>query len=157
HRRWLARPEFALSCARSPVPLPSPDVLEFVRPSQPQYSPFGWLLPPSNARLVPDCHNSVDRSLPRNEDTSKSYMFHVTRSSTRRALHLRHCWLLPDGSETRPIRHRYSITSSASASNLSGTRRPSALAVFRFMIISNLVGSSTGRSAGFSPLRIRPA
>src|SRR5262249_7113230 len=41
--------------------------------------------------------------------------------------------------------------SSASASNLSGTSRPSAFAVLRFMIISNLVGSSTGRSAGLSP------
>jgi hypothetical protein len=36
----------------------------------------------------------------------------------------------------------HSITSSASASNLSGTSRPSAFAVLRFMIISNLVGSS---------------
>src|SRR5262249_50961366 len=51
----------------------------------------------------------------------------------------------------------HSITSSASASNLSGTSRPSAFAVRRFMIISNFVGSSTGRSAGFSPLRMRPA
>src|SRR5215218_10903437 len=46
----------------------------------------------------------------------------------------------------------HSITSSASASNLSGTLRPSAFAVLRFMIISNLVGSSTGRSPGCSPL-----
>src|SRR5215471_17805413 len=53
--------------------------------------------------------------------------------------------------------YTYSITSSASASNLSGTSRPSAFAVLRFMIISNLVGSSTGRSAGLSPLRMRPA
>ena len=30
-----------------------------------------------------------------------SQMFHVTRSSTRRALHLRHSWLLPDGSRHR--------------------------------------------------------
>jgi hypothetical protein len=30
-------------------------------------------------------------------------MFHVTRSSTRRALHLAHCWLLPDASEKRPL------------------------------------------------------
>src|SRR5262249_25672307 len=50
----------------------------------------------------------------------------------------------------------HSITSSASASNLSGTSRPSAFAVLRFMTISNLVGCNTGRSAGCSPLRIRP-
>src|SRR5215831_13722632 len=30
-------------------------------------------------------------------------MFHVTKSSTRRALHLAHCWLLPDASEKRPL------------------------------------------------------
>src|SRR6516162_2712525 len=60
--------------------------------------------------------------------------------------------------ELAPLhRCNHSITSSASASNLSGTSRPSAFAVLRFMIISNLVGSSTGRSAGLSPLRMRPA
>jgi hypothetical protein len=53
--------------------------------------------------------------------------------------------------------HLYSMTSSASAINLSGTSRPSIFAVLRFMIISNLVGNSTGKSAGLSPLRIRPA
>jgi signal transduction histidine kinase len=51
----------------------------------------------------------------------------------------------------------YSMTSSASAINLSGTSRPSIFAVLRFMIISNLVGKSTGKSAGLSPLRMRPA
>ena len=51
----------------------------------------------------------------------------------------------------------YSITSSASASRLSGIDRPSALAVLRLMTNSNLVGCTTGKSAGFSPLRIRPA
>src|SRR5262249_10814908 len=50
----------------------------------------------------------------------------------------------------------HSITSSASASSLSGTVRPSALAVLRLSTSSNLVGCSTGRSAGLVPLRIRP-
>ena len=36
-----------------------------------------------------------------------------------------------------------------------GIVRPSALAVLRLMTSSNFVGSSTGRSAGFAPLRIR--
>ena len=49
----------------------------------------------------------------------------------------------------------YSITSSARPSSDGGTVRPSALAVFRLMINSNLVGACTGKSAGFSPLRIR--
>src|SRR5262249_46999517 len=51
----------------------------------------------------------------------------------------------------------HSITSSASASSLSGTGRPSALAVLRLMTSSNLVGCTTGSSPGFSPLRIRAA
>ena len=50
----------------------------------------------------------------------------------------------------------HSITSSASATRFPGTSRPSALAVLRLMTSSNLVGCITGRSAGFSPLRMRP-
>src|SRR3954452_435338 len=50
----------------------------------------------------------------------------------------------------------HSITSSARASSLSGTWRPSALAVFKLMTNSNLVGCLTGSSAGFSPSRMRP-
>ena len=51
----------------------------------------------------------------------------------------------------------YSITSSAVASSVGGTVRPNALAVFRLMTNSNLVGCTTGRSPGLSPLRIRPS
>ena len=49
----------------------------------------------------------------------------------------------------------YSITSSARASSVGGTVRPSALAVLRLITSSYLVGACTGRSAGFSPLRMR--
>ena len=49
----------------------------------------------------------------------------------------------------------YSITSSARESNCGGTVRPSALAVLRLITSSNLVGACTGKSPGFSPLRIR--
>ncbi len=49
----------------------------------------------------------------------------------------------------------YSITSSARASSGGGTSRPSALAVLRLIASSYLVGACTGRSAGFSPLRMR--
>ena len=45
----------------------------------------------------------------------------------------------------------YSITSSARATNLSGTTSSSVFAVLRLITSSNLVGCSTGRSAGFSP------
>jgi len=54
------------------------------------------------------------------------------------------------------LRTAHSITSSALASNLSETVMPSALAVLRLIIRSALVDCWTGRSDGFSPLRIRP-
>src|SRR6516165_9594094 len=44
---------------------------------------------------------------------------------------------------------RHSITSSARASTVVGTSRPSALAVLRLITSSYLVGACTGRSAGF--------
>ena len=50
--------------------------------------------------------------------------------------------------------HLYSITSSAPASSVGGTVRPSALAALRLMTSSNLVGCWTGKSAGWAPLRI---
>ena len=49
----------------------------------------------------------------------------------------------------------YSITSSAWPSKDGATVRPSALAVFRLITNSNLVGACTGRFAGLSPLRRR--
>ena len=49
----------------------------------------------------------------------------------------------------------YSITSSARASVNGGIVRPSAVAVLRLTTSSNLVGRRKGKSAGFSPLRIR--
>src|SRR5262249_35512073 len=51
-------------------------------------------------------------------------------------------------------RFSYSITSSASASIVGGISRPSAFAVLRLMTRSNLVGCSTGRSAGLAPRKI---
>src|SRR5262249_18322287 len=54
--------------------------------------------------------------------------------------------------DERPPFH--SITSSARASSVAGTIRPSALAVVKLMTRSNLVGCSTGMSAGFTPRRI---
>ena len=49
----------------------------------------------------------------------------------------------------------HSITWSARASRLGGISRPSALAVLRLMTSSYFVGAWTGKSAGFSPLRMR--
>src|SRR5262249_7548044 len=68
----------------------------------------------------------------------------------RRAAEQRH--------ELAPLHLRgHSMTSSASASNWSGTSRPSAFAVLRLITSSNLVGCHTGRSAGLAPFRILPA
>jgi hypothetical protein len=50
----------------------------------------------------------------------------------------------------------HSITSSAVASSLSGTVRPSILAVSALMTSSNFDDCTTGKSAGFVPLRTRP-
>src|SRR5262245_36256996 len=49
----------------------------------------------------------------------------------------------------------HSMTSSARASSCGGTSMPSAFAVLRLITSSYLVGACTGRSAGFSPLRMR--
>src|SRR6516164_4230423 len=48
----------------------------------------------------------------------------------------------------------HSITSLASVSTLGGIVRPSGFAAFKLMIKSNFTGCWTGRSPGFSPLRI---
>jgi hypothetical protein len=53
------------------------------------------------------------------------------------------------------LRKVHSITSSAVESNVGGMARPSDLAVFMLMTSSNLVGVCTGKSPGFSPLRMR--
>lgn len=50
----------------------------------------------------------------------------------------------------------YWMMSSARASTEGGMVSPSAFAVLRLMASSNFVDWTTGRSAGFSPLRIRP-
>src|SRR5262245_6691472 len=56
------------------------------------------------------------------------------------------------GDELAPSDH--SITSSARRSNEVGMSMPSALAVLRLTIVSNLVARSTGISDGLVPLRI---
>ncbi len=54
-----------------------------------------------------------------------------------------------------PLPSHHSITSSVRASSEMGGSRPSALAALRLMTNSNLVACWTGRSPGFSPLRMR--
>src|SRR5262249_42251354 len=59
-----------------------------------------------------------------------------------------------EGAAVHGVPH-HSITSSAATCSVSGTVRPSALAVFMLITNSNFTGCCTGRSAGFSPLRMR--
>ncbi len=54
----------------------------------------------------------------------------------------------------REVATFHSITSSARVRRLGGISRPSAFAVFKLITSSYLVGCSTGRSAGFAPLKI---
>jgi hypothetical protein len=61
------------------------------------------------------------------------------------------------GCEQSQQTRSYSITSSAVASRVDGTVRPSAFAFLRLMMNSNLTDCWIGKSAGFSPLRIRAA
>src|SRR5262245_27380905 len=66
----------------------------------------------------------------------------------------------PRGRRAAEKRHElatfHSITSSASARSVLGIVMRSALAVLRLTTNSNFVGRMTGKSAGFSPFRIRP-
>src|SRR5262249_44634720 len=74
---------------------------------------------------------------------------------------LRACRERPRGSRAAEQRDElaasHSITSSAVARRLSGTVRPGILAVGRLVTVSNLLECTTGNSAGFAPLRMRPA
>src|SRR5215468_3758971 len=90
--------------------------------------------------------------------------FPIVRSRGQENANKAHLLALLRPRRNRPSRRRaaeqrdelaslHSITSSARASSVGGTSRPSALAVLRLITNSYFVGAWTGRSAGFSPLR----
>src|SRR5262249_1942597 len=102
----------------------------------------------------------VDRFYARHFDLRQDRCRSFGRPHRRRLLRL--CCKRPcrshaseQADELAPPNH--SITSSARASSVSGMSRPSDLAVLRLIRSSNLAGCRTGKSEGFSPLRIRPA
>ena len=64
--------------------------------------------------------------------------------------------LIPRGQHRPAAKSLHSITSSAVASSDGGTVRPSIRAVWALMTSSNLLACTTGKSAGFAPLRMRP-
>src|SRR5262249_51328660 len=92
---------------------------------------------------------------------------HVRRCGSKKPDHRRRrllCLRAERPRRRRPTEQRderaarpHSITSSARAMSCRGTSTPSALADLRLMISSTLVTCWTGRSPGFSPLRMRPA
>ena len=83
---------------------------------------------------------------PRNSDHRRPILLRARHERPRRRA--------SQSSDQRASVH--SMTSSASASSLSGIWRPSVLAVLRLTTNSNLVGRTIGNSAGFSPFRMRP-
>ena len=93
---------------------------------------------------------------------SRSIISAFSTSVSRRCMNiLRDKW--PNGCRTAEKRDElaslylrvHSITSSARASKVGGTASPSTFAARRLMTRSNLIGACTGRSAGFSPLRMQ--
>jgi hypothetical protein len=97
----------------------------------------------------------------RNQLTNRRVVFGLgTRTPSQRRLPAPLCLPNPHGGaflfRNAKLAAPHSITSSAMASSPGGIVRPSALAVLRLITNSNLVDWMTGRSAGFSPLRILP-
>jgi len=98
---------------------------------------------------------AASHSLP----THKAPVPTIVRSCpiTDKLLQCRECPLSAKSGLMHRIKEQlYSITSSARPIKGSGIFNPSAFAVFRLMTNSTFVDCWTGRSAGFSPLRIRP-
>ena len=106
--------------------------------------------------MCADIHDGREQTLPsmgRIQMRETNY----SRSTFRLATHGRSIQMCHKATYAVQQRKLYSITSSARASSEGGISIPSVFAVCRLMTNSNLVGSWTGISAGFSPLRIRPA
>src|SRR5262249_47528784 len=117
------------------------------------------ILPDRPARLLQGLRESRQAGVPfrlvrgiRCEHADAAHPVWLLRARRERP---RGCRTAKKGDELAPPNH--SITSSASASSLSGISRWRAFAVVRLITNSNLVGCTTGRLAGFSPLRMRPA
>src|SRR5262245_46112527 len=118
-----------------------------------------------DAHVTADCPPQLLESLQERPDASLK--FRIVRgcgqehANTPRSLGLlRARRQRPRGCRTAEQRDEltagaHSITSSARASTEGGSSRPSAFAVLRLITSSYLVGACTGRSAGFSPLRMR--
>src|SRR5262245_6763197 len=92
------------------------------------------------------------RNRARAQEANRRQLRGLLRSGYARADRRRPNHATEQRDELAPL---HSITSSARASRDGGISRPSAFAVFMLMISSYFVGACTGRSAAFSPLRMR--
>src|SRR4029453_9769077 len=108
--------------------------------------PAGAAAPRAEIQRAP-CHNSRRYSQVVLSPLGDADIFQCNRHVrfTRKSRHVR-LWA--------NCGHDHSTTSSAIESRPAGMASPNAFAVLRLITNSNLVGRSTGRSAGFSPLRI---
>src|SRR5262245_2944472 len=97
-------------------------------------------------------HNQGCSKCPRSNSFSGSEHHDDDRPLCRRSPSLASVSSPRVGRKGRYVTH--SITSSATANIAGGTLTPSALAVFRFMTSSNVVGCSIGKSLGLAPLKI---
>src|SRR5262249_31508242 len=113
------------------------------------------LRPPELPESLPECGDE-GLSFPvalgkRHQHADAPHPFALLRARRERP---RNCCGPEERDEVAAV---HSITSSARASSFAGTSKPSVLAVLRLRINSIFVVCVTGRSAGFSPLRMRPA
>jgi hypothetical protein len=110
----------------------------------------GAMAPPfaaqRNVRFPKSHPGDLPAARPSVDDPMRKWLVHRSKSGGCRKA------LMPPDWASRPV---YSMISSARTSTVGETSRPSALAVLRLSTVSYLVGACTGRSAGFSPLRMR--
>src|SRR5262249_33937794 len=109
------------------------------------------------AQLLQPLHEGRSAGLPFRVVRGQAARQHADPPHTLALLRTRRKWPRDSGTaeKANELAPPHSITSSARASSVSGTVRPSALAVLRLITSSNLVGCWMGKSAGLAPLRMR--
>src|SRR5262249_40606230 len=116
-----------------------------------------------DAHIVADAPTQLLQPLGKRRDPARRFRIvcgegHERADASPAAALLRPSRKRPCGSRTAKQRDElapfHSITSSARASSVGAMLIPRALAVVRLMMRSNLVGCSTGMSAGFAPRKI---
>src|SRR5262249_34511955 len=117
-----------------------------------------------DADILPDGPTQLRQALRESRQPRVSFRIvrsergkHADAAHPRRLLRARRKWpcCRRAADERDELAPPHSITSSARADKVGGTSRPSTFAVLRLMTNSNLVGCTTGRSEGCSPLRTR--